>query len=1234
MQKRHLLTLALPFLIALGACGEDRKSGGSSGTEGEGEGEGPGEGEGEGEGPAEGEGEGPAEGEGEGGTELCDGTPDVDPGADVCAVEAGGDGLAIVGDVLTPGQVYEGGAVVLDASGIITCVGCGCDLGSATKVVCPDAVVSPGLINMHDHMGWMGDPPFDPVAQDIDPKLRWEHRHDWRRGKRGNPAIDVEGQATKPEREWGELRFVIGGATSINGSGSSSGLVRNVDGNRGGEDFMLPQLERPAARYDTFPLDDAGASLRSHDCDYGDKYKAGDKDPPRSIPYTFHISEGIDPEARNEFLCLTSTDRGGRDVLNDRVGIIHAIGLLAADVALIAQREMRLIWSPRTNISLYGDTAPVTLFHTFGVPIGLGTDWMPSGSMNMLRELKCVDSLNQNNYGGWFSDQDIWKMVTQWGAESIHLDDAIGVLAPARVGDISVFANNGRRLHRAIIDANPGDVALVLRGGDVLYGNANVVAALEDGCDEMGDVCGSDKRVCLQREIGKSFSALQGEVGQGNYGLFFCDDPPKEPSCLPARQLAGDSIDGSTLYAGMSVEDDADGDGVPDADDTCPAVFNPVRPVDGGNQADYDCDGQGDVCDLTPLGDDPSTPRPSDLDCDLVADDADNCPATANEGQADGDGDGKGDVCDACPDYANPGAQGCLSTIWAVKGDRDMVGERVELLNLVVTAVAENGVFLQADPDADGYQGIEGSGVWVYMGSDDKPAQWDVIRALSAEVADFYGQTELADLEWEKVGVHEPIAPHVLGADGLCQATQDAARSPFEGVLVRVEGVGVTNTAPEAGAGDDGENEFEVDCGLRVDDKLFLIDPPPADGERFGFLAGPLMFANQYLKLLPRGDADVGFAAASLVSFGPESAFSRVDREGDTFPEPLVLELARPVAEPVEVTISSSDEDVAVVPDGAVEVGVGGRTATVTVRGVGAGTATLSARIDAEDDPLEVEVRVLATDEAATLVGVEPAEVIAPLAMPVEIGVLLDIPAPEGGTELAITSEGEIGEVPETVTVEADQQAATFVLQASDAEAEGRITVTQGEVSFSATVSVVAGGATLVINEVDANQPGSDADEFVELRNGTARAVPLAGLQLLLINGNGNRPYRTFDLDEAGEELPPQSYLVVAAQTVQVPEGVMTLRFDLPNNGLIQNGPDGVLLWDSVASEPVDGMAYEAPVGPVDMDGVEVPVTEGTATPDDPDDGSLCRLPDGEDTDDAAADWGICATPTPGARNQ
>ncbi|MCA9629895.1 MAG: hypothetical protein KC766_19625, partial [Myxococcales bacterium] len=160
-------------------------------------------------------------------------SPGTDPGANVCAVESGsGSSTLVVGDVLVPGEVFEGGGVLYDDSGNISCVGCDCvdSAADATKIICPEATVSPGLINAHDHVGWMNGSPWVASDHNVDPALRWEHRHDWRTGKRNQPEINVDGGgASTDEKAFGELRFALGGATAVFGSGDLAGILRDLD---------------------------------------------------------------------------------------------------------------------------------------------------------------------------------------------------------------------------------------------------------------------------------------------------------------------------------------------------------------------------------------------------------------------------------------------------------------------------------------------------------------------------------------------------------------------------------------------------------------------------------------------------------------------------------------------------------------------------------------------------------------------------------------------------------------------------------------------------------------------------------------------------------------------------------------------------------------------------------------------------------------------------------------------
>ncbi len=518
------------------------------------------------------------------GTEVvCSTPPPLASG--VCEVESGGAKTLIVGTVLTPGRIYRGGQLLVDDQGAIACVGCNCATlaAGATVVRCPQGVISPGLINTHEHISFAQNDPYNDTGE------RYEHRHHWRRGSNGHTQIVASGGATPSQTSWGELRHLMGGTTSMTGAGSAVGLVRNLDRNSRQEG-----LNQPLVEMDTFPLGDTGGQLLTSGCGYPDITTAVEI--AFEDAFLCHVAEGIDDAARNEFFCLSSSAAGGQDLVQPQSAFVHLVGLTAADYAEMVIDSTKLIWSPRSNIALYGDTAGVTAAARSGVTIALGTDWIVSGSMNLLRELQCADSFSQTYLGSFFTDEELWEMVTRNAATVTATDDVIGSLETGRVADIAVFDESSNADYRAVIDAGPADVVLVMRGGKVLYGDAPVVSTLRAGatCDPL-DVCGTAKEVCLLDEIGQDLLSLESTV-TGIYPAFVCGDPTDEPSCTPMR---GTSVDGSTVYTGLPSPADPDGDGIEEADN-CPTVFNPVRPLDGGFQADSDADGVGDACDECP----------------------------------------------------------------------------------------------------------------------------------------------------------------------------------------------------------------------------------------------------------------------------------------------------------------------------------------------------------------------------------------------------------------------------------------------------------------------------------------------------------------------------------------------------------------------------------------------------------------------------------------------------------
>lgn len=805
-----------------------------------------------------------------------------------CSVsKVGTSGLLIRGTVLAPDSVIAPGEVLIDSNGTIVCVSANCSTaqGAADAGVldCADGVISPGLINPHDHITFANNEPKSHGTE------RYEHRHDWRKGKNGHTKITVNSGASANAVRAAELRFVMSGATTAASAGGQKGLLRNSD-----TPGLIEGLAIKLADSETFPLGDSGGTQKASGCDYGSGMATpGDIDELDS--YLPHISEGIDATARNEFVCLSA---GKNDIIEPQTSLIHGIGLFANDFQVIHTSRAGVVWSPRSNIDLYGNTASVTVLDRLGVPISLGTDWLPSGSMNILRELRCVDELNEKYYGKHFSDIAMWRMVTTNAAFALGAQSAIGMLKPGLIADIAIFDGEKRKEHRAVIGANVDDVVLVLRGGEPLYGDAALVASSVIGgsdCEPL-DVCGRNKRACVKRDIGSATLADVRKEGEKYYPLFFCGTPDKEPSCVPYRKE----------YASGITADDSDGDGVPNASDNCPAVFNPIRPLDGTKQADFDGDGEGDACDVCPAvsGVTCAVIDANDVDGDGITNAFDNCPDHANPGQSDSDGDGEGDACepdpndldkdgvpipaDNCPTIANPDqldtdgdgrGDACdlpATPIPVVRNPKDAAhpatGTKVFIEGAYVTAVRPNSGGSRGFYVEDG-SGKHFSGIFVFTGTTAPTVKVGNKVSILGTYDEYKGISELVDVDVtiDDTATTLPFSPTVV-ANPLDIATGGALAEPYESMLVEIGPVTITNQNPDDPKDFD---EFEVASGLRIDDLISDnvtgsgLDNKCGVGKTFTKIVGIANFSFSNAKLAPRGKADIVVPSGGCDPFVP-----------------------------------------------------------------------------------------------------------------------------------------------------------------------------------------------------------------------------------------------------------------------------------------------------------------------------------------------------------------------------
>ena len=510
---------------------------------------------------------------------------------DSCTVSAGASGSTILfGTILTESSILENGFVLIDAEGLIVDVACDvsshAEAETATRIECPGAIVSPGLINAHDHIWYNHRPPSRPTGE------RYEHRHHWRMGLDGHTQPDFERATSEDQVAWAELRHALAGTTSIAGMGGVSGLVRNLE-----DDNLKGDLQGPAAFTTVFPLGDAAGTMLQDNCAYPEMVAPSDY--ANAGAFQAHVAEGVDLSAANEIDCLTGQRDDGIDVSNKSAAFVHVVGVTTEDAVFLRDHDISVVWSPRSNIALYGHTANVTLLDRLGVNIALSTDWLPSGSMNLLREFKCAADYSDNYLDDYFSNYKLWKMASENAARSFSMHDELGSLSTGLIADIVVFQGIvGKGPFQTVIEAQANDVLLVLRSGRPLLGKSELVHALRDdseNCEALPVelVCGNKIAVCFNATDGRDMQSILA-ANQDSYELMSCSAVPAgEPTCLPSWPGAFDG------KAKMGIDDD--GDGIVNKDDNCPTTFNPIRPLDDGQQSDWDGDAMGDACDNNPL---------------------------------------------------------------------------------------------------------------------------------------------------------------------------------------------------------------------------------------------------------------------------------------------------------------------------------------------------------------------------------------------------------------------------------------------------------------------------------------------------------------------------------------------------------------------------------------------------------------------------------------------------------
>jgi 5-methylthioadenosine/S-adenosylhomocysteine deaminase len=361
--------------------------------------------------------------------------------------------------VIARGRVYceNGSIVAVQAAEAIAPAGF-----ANIKVIETGSTIYPGLIDLHNHLPYNVLPLWQ-VPKKFGNRGAWA-RHPEYRIKVSAPMQVMAATDTLLASicRYVETKALLGGTTTSQGITLANeagirryfkGVVRNVEATG---DEALPHVSTRVPDVAARDVDAFLARLkREKTC------------------YLLHLSEGLDSVAHRAF---ESLHMGGDNwAITPSLCCIHAAALNAADFATLAARGGSMIWSPFSNLLLYGGTANVAAAKAASVPIALGPDWAPSGSRNLLGELKMAHLWSEIN-GGIFSAQELVAMVTREPAKMLEWFAAVGSLEAGKRADLVCVQGTTGDAYLPLIRAKENDLTMVMINGVARMGDAAIMA--------------------------------------------------------------------------------------------------------------------------------------------------------------------------------------------------------------------------------------------------------------------------------------------------------------------------------------------------------------------------------------------------------------------------------------------------------------------------------------------------------------------------------------------------------------------------------------------------------------------------------------------------------------------------------------------------------------------------------------------------------------------------------------
>ncbi|MBS1956380.1 MAG: amidohydrolase family protein [Cyanobacteria bacterium SZAS-4] len=352
-----------------------------------------------------------------------------------------------------------------------------------------DGFVYPGLIDTHNHVHYNVIPQWSNGQYPN--RYAWQQDPEYLEKVENQFVRESDSGETADAVLYGEARSVIGGATLIQSNYAkpqAEQFIRNLDV----PNYRAESYTGPIEKIDPAVADKLRDNLNG-----------------TTLRLFFHIAEGKKSDTATQVEFGLLKDKG---FARSGVVLIHGIALTPANFAEMKQNKMHLVWSPRSNLRLYGETTDVQAALDAGLKVAIAPDWTVTGSSNMLDELRFARNyLNRNRKPQEkFPSQKLFEMATSNAAEVAGVSDKLGSIEVKKCADFLItkkLVHYDKKTdaflkldaYDSLVQCTPGDVELVVVAGRPVYGDSELMSKYAKESSAI-KVANSNKRIAIHDE--------------------------------------------------------------------------------------------------------------------------------------------------------------------------------------------------------------------------------------------------------------------------------------------------------------------------------------------------------------------------------------------------------------------------------------------------------------------------------------------------------------------------------------------------------------------------------------------------------------------------------------------------------------------------------------------------------------------------------------------------------------